>query len=183
MTRLTKQQIADAAEAQIKADQQAELKRLRVAKAAATRAKNKLKGMITPAPAFDAQAEDAKRDERMAAAFEVLMDQFEVPSWKRWLTAFTVGLLAACGTGYLVGTLVGMLCVAVVGATGMAWLGLVIAILGIIAGGMLGGRAGSAMYSYIADGKIDAVYHSAKSTVTGWFKKPAIVQFSGVHAA
>lgn len=181
MARLTKQQIADneAAEAQLKLTQQAELKRLRAEK-------RKLKAMITPAPeakAFDPAAEDAARQAKIASAFDVLMDSFELPSWKRTLCALVLGCATAFGVGYLVGMIAGTLIVGAVALTGMAWVGYVVAVLGVVLAAIAGGKVGNIVACYVLDKKVDLHFGVVKNKVTGWFKRPAIVQFSGAHAA
>lgn len=173
MSRLNKQE-------QIKADQQAELARLRAAK----RTKSKASATVVEEakPAFNAQDEDEQRRSRIESAVEELMEGFQFPSWKRAACATVVGLLLAFGTGWIVGSLVGLIIGCAMALTGMMWLTCVIYILGIVAGGLLGGKVGMLGFGYVANSTIDRHYDSVRSRVANWFT-PSIVEFSGAHVA
>lgn len=187
MARQTKQQIADQLAAETKAAQQAELKRMRAAKAAATRAKNKatLAQLEEQAkPAFDPVVEDAQREAKIHAAWDTLMGGFgiEIPSWKRTICALVIGAATAFGSGYLIGMVTSALMIGVFALTNMVWISYVIMALGMIIAALVGGKIGVIAANYIAEAKIDKHYESAKNTVTGWFKRKPVVQFSGAHA-
>ncbi len=184
MTRLTKQQIADnaAKEEALKAEQRAELARLRKEK----REKAKAAALATtnePAQPFDPIAEDLKRQAEMAGAWETLMKGFEVPSWKRTLAGVVLGLAAASGVGYVIGTVAGMLIVGAVALTGMAWIGYVIAVLALVLSAWVSARVCGAVFGYVADKRVDEHVGAIKSTVGGWFKAKPVVMFTGAHAA
>lgn len=192
MARLTKQQIADneAAEAALREEQQAELARLRKERRDKARAaklvveSNQVEQTVfNEARPFDAAAEDADRYAKINAAWATLMEGFEVPSWKRTLAGVVLAMAAAFGTGYLIGSVAGMLIVGAVALTGMAWLGWVIMALGIVLGAWCGGRVASAVFGYIADKKIDLHFDGVKSSMSSWFRKPVITEFSGAHEA
>lgn len=189
MARLTKQQIADneAAEAATKEAQRIELARLRKekrdAKAKESQVIEDTTTVFNEARPFDPAAEDAARFEKINAAWATLMEGFEVPSWKRTLTGVVLAMAAAFGTGYLIGTVAGMLIVGAVALTGMAWIGWVIMALSLVLGAWAGGRVATAVFGYIADKKIDSHFDGVKSLATRWFRKPVIAEFSGAHEA
>jgi len=177
----------EAAQAEAKAAQQAELKRLRKEKkekealAVKLAAEVELKriaalqaveqaALRTEEPkVFVAADEDASRAARMAAAMDVLMEGFELPSWKRVAVSFVCAVAAAAGVGVLVGTLGGMLMVGAVAVTGAAWVGWIVWALAIIAGAVLGGKAASWVFYYIAEKRADVHVDAAKTKVGGWF--------------
>lgn len=186
MARLTKQQIADnaaAAEA-LKAEQQAELARLRKEKREKAKAEREAAKLpVVEAKPFDPQAEDAARRAKIDSAWADLMEGFEVPSWKRSLTAAVLAIAAAGGTGYLIGVVAGMLIVGAVALTGMAWLGWLIIALAIVLSAWASSRIAGAVFGYVADKRVDAHFDGVKSTVTGWFKAKPVAMFSGAHVA
>lgn len=166
----------EAAQAEAKAAQQAELKRLRKEKKDAAQAADAQAaaaatvGMRTEAPqVFVPADEDASRAARMAAAMDVLMEGFELPSWKRVAVSFVCAIAAAAGVGVLVGTLGGMLMVGAVAVTGAAWVGWIVWALAIIVGAVLGGKAASWVFYYIAEKRADAHVDVVKTKVGGWF--------------
>jgi uncharacterized protein YacL len=196
MARQTKAQIAatELAAATLAAEQQAELKRLRAekrdtakqAKLAAATVGIDTTPVTLDKPAFSAAAEFAKRQAEIAAAWETLIGNFELPNWKRSLTAAVLAIAAAGVVGYGMGIVVGMLMIATFAATSMAWLSYVIMALGIALAYWVGRKVGAVVFNYIADKKVDDHYESAKSKVLGWFKTkpaPVVVQFTGAHAA
>lgn len=167
----------EAAQAEAKAAQQAELKRLRKEKKDAAQAADAQAaaaaatvGLRAEEPkVFIASDEDASRAARMAAAMDVLMEGFELPSWKRVAVSFVCAIAAAAGVGVLVGTLGGMLMVGAVAVTGAAWVGWIVWALAIIAGAVLGGKAASWVFYYIAEKRADAHVDVVKTKVGGWF--------------
>lgn len=178
MSRLTNKQTAE---------QQAELARLReekkTKKARATAQVVEHVEQDNTQRVFNAETEDAERFAKISSAFETLMEGFQVPSWKRAVTGLIVGMLAAAGTGYLIGSLAGLLIVSAVAVTSMAWIGWVLMILSIALGAWAGGKVGASVFGYIVDQRIDEHYNAAKAKVSSWFRAPAITQFSGAHEA
>lgn len=212
MARLTKQQIADIAAAETKAAQQAELKRLRAEKAAATRAANKAtKAKLdaqaaAPAPVIllgmsEAKVDEVKpeftedearklRQEKLASTLDELLAEMAYPSWKRVMAASVVGMIAACGVGYLVGMVAAYIVAGILAYTGLAWLAWVVYVLSILIGMIAGGRVGTAAFAFIADKRLDAQVTMVKDTMKlgvsklgSLFKAKEIEQFSGAHQA
>lgn len=196
MTRLTKQQIADNEAAEQQAAQQAELKRLRAAKAAATRAANKatlekLKASAEHAVAgvaatFDPVDEDAARRAKISAAWDTLMDNvggIDLPSWKRSTCAFILALAAAAGVGYVAGQIASVLMIASIAVTGTIWAAYIIMALGMLLAAWAGGKAAQVVFGYIAEARIDDHYAAAKRRVSGWFKRDEVAQFTGAYAS
>lgn len=164
---------------QIKSEQAAELARLRAEKKA--KAAAQATTLVEEAKPFDAQAEDAQRRSRIESTIADLMGQFELPSWKRVVLGAMTGILLAYGAGWLIGTCIGALIVSAVAFTGVAWIGWVIMMLGIVIAAITGGRIGSSAFGYITDRRIDDDIMSLKNKVTGWFRTPIITQFTGAH--
>jgi len=172
MARITKAEQLIIDEANIKAAQQAELKRLRAekraqAKAAAQPAPEQA-GVQQPQP-FDAKAEARKRMEQMASAVDAILADFEAPSWKRVLAATVVSLVLAAGAGWMIGTVTGMLIVSAVALTGAAWIGWVIYALGMIIAFYVGAKVAQHVGGYIVRGDIDRHIVAVKDRFVGLF--------------
>jgi hypothetical protein len=186
MARITKaqiaeQQAAELAAEQLHAEQQAELKRMRAAKRAAAKAAAEAQrhAAATPhvevqaeqvAQPFDAAAEDIARRAKLASALNDILADFEMPSWKRLAIGTVIGLVAAAGAGWMLGTVVGMLVVGAVAMTGMAWLGWVVWALGMIVTFIACSMLGRSTAAYIVTAKIDEHAGAVKNKVLGWFK-------------
>ena len=186
MARITKAEQLIIDEANIKAAQQAELKRLRAEKRKATAAAKAEAAKPAPeqvAQPFDPKAEAHKRMSAMASAVDAILADFEAPSWKRVLAATVISLVVAAGAGWMIGTLTGMLIVSAVALTGMAWIGWVIWALGMVVAFYAGAKIGQHVGGYIMRGDIDRHIGAVKDRFVGLFTSKPVEVFSGAHAA
>lgn len=180
MARITKAQQAELDQQAIKDAQQAELKRLRAEKRKANaqakaEAAKPAQPEVQEATPFDPKAEARKRMDAMASAVDAILADFEAPSWKRMIAAGVIGLVCACGAGWMIGTLTGMLIVSAVALTGMAWLGWVIYALGVLIAAYVGAKVAGAVGGYIVRGDIDKTIGNVKDRFVGLFtSKPVI---------
>jgi len=172
MARITKAEQLIIDEANIKAAQQAELKRLRAEKRKATAA---AKAEAQVAQPFDPKAEARKRMDAMASAVDAILADFQAPSWKRVIAATVISLVLAAGAGWMIGTLTGMLIVSAIALTGMAWIGWVIWALGMLITFYAGAKIGRQVGGYIMRGDIDRHIVAVKDRFVGLFtSKPVI---------
>lgn len=185
MARITKAQQAEINAVELKAVQAAELKRLRAEKRAkakeeaAQAAVQPEAELVLDKEHFTPEQEDARMQQRMMDAAAVLTEGFDLPSWKRTIVSAIMGLAAAGGVGYLVGTIGGMLIVGAVALTGMMWLGWLIYAISIIISMWLGAKACGAVFGYIAGGRVDEHAAAVKNKVVGWFSSKAPLSFTG----
>lgn len=173
MTRLSKAE-------QIKADQQAELKRLRAEKRAKAKAV--------------AEHVETVQPEVEHADIKSFMDGLDIPTPKRLLVGFILSIAVAGAVGYVTGIVLSYViaCIAVLGAgalvtfllTALAWIIAVFASVRI--GHTIGGTVFQSTVS--CDGAINRSYTSvsnvvanAKSKVLGFFKSEPVEQFTGAH--
>jgi len=98
-----------------------------------------------------------------------LFEQFELPSGKRVLISFIVGILAGGVTAYLGATLTMYLTVGAALLTGSAFIAFMVMFIGyalsILATAALAGK----VQSFILSGDIDRCYQKVSSRVVGWF--------------
>lgn len=181
MPRITKAQQAEIDAANLAAEQQAELKRMRAEKRAKAKAEAQAAApeVVLDKEQFTPEQEAARMQQRMLDAAAVLTEGFELPSWKRTLIATIMGLAAAGGVGYLLGTIGGMLIVGAVALTGMMWLGWLIYAITIIISMWVGAKTASRVFGYIADARIDEHATVVKNKVVGWFGGKAPLSFTG----
>lgn len=147
MARQTKAQIAATAAAELKLAQQAELARLRAEKAAKTRAANKAAKAGVAAHIAGVQPEAS------AADIEQLVSELQLPSPKRVLVGFLLGVAAAGSVGYGIGMLLAYAIAGIVTLTSTAWIAFALTVvawaLALYAGWKIGGRVGGAVFSSV----------------------------------
>ena len=153
-------------------EQQAELTRLRKAKAARLADTVNVTAESVAPPTDAEQAEMTK-----AAAFAALMDfmgfgdDYQGPSWKRKLAAVLGSAVLAFGAGYIVGELLTYMIVGVYVMTGSALLAYLLMMLGLLLAMYAGMKIGQAVGNYVLSGQIDRDIVRVKDTVRGWFKR------------
>lgn len=165
MARMSKAEIAANKQAAlaVKAAQQAELKRLRAEKRAATKA----------AKAGAAAHAQAVQPEVTHTDIEMLMDDIELPSVKRVLVGFILGVAAAGATGYGIGLLLAYALAGIMVLTAAPWLAFVLSVLAwvaaIYAGWKLGGYVGGKVFASVVmpEGLAARSYASVVNAVTG----------------
>lgn len=118
-----------------------------------------------------------ERFERFRAAAEEYASSVNMPSGRRVVVSWILGLLAAGGTGYLIGSLVvpllNALFIAIAVTTTSMFLAWIIYSLGVLA--MLygawkaGGYVGSKVFAYVVEDKYTEHFGVAKSWVKGLF--------------
>lgn len=190
MTRISKAQAAinATAEAELKAAQQAELKRLRAEKRAKARAAQQTK------PECVVQRDEALDDIAHADISSMFAD---LPSPKRVLVGFVLGVMSAGLTGYGIGTILTYALAGIAALTGAAWIAFALSVLAwviaLYAAWKIGGYVGGKVFSSVVlpDGLASRSYESlanagsdARSKVVGWFGKTkvaAVEQFNGAH--
>jgi hypothetical protein len=171
---------ADALAAKLKAAR-AEVKRVNKERDAATAAAH---AALEELAALKAANPDPRQHaaDQLSAAFNDFTGLFIQTSWKRRICGAIFAVAVAYGAGWLIGNVMGWLIAGALLLTGsmfLAWMILIIgAVCSAIAGYVLGGKA----YAYIANEVIDKHVASVKNTVTGWFKRKDIVEFTGAHA-
>ncbi len=195
MSRLTKQQIADAAAAELKATQQAELRRLRAEKAAATRKANTDALAKVAAHVADTQPapEHADTDKIFEDAQQFLG---QLPSAKRVMVGLVLSLVAAAGVGYGITMIAAYAIAGIVTLTATAWIAFSLSVLvylvAVISGYYVGGYVTGKVFSSVVlpEGLAARSYESVKlaasgsvSSVKGWFARKPVEQFTGAYAS
>lgn len=157
-------------------EQAAEIKAKREAQAAAAAA-------AQPKPA-------AATPEELGIDFD-----FELPSWKRVLVGFVLGVATAGAAGYGIGMIAAYCIAGIMTLTTSAGIALfmsfLIWLLAIYASWKVGGWVGGKVFSSVvmpdglasrAAASVSNAVGDAKSTVASWFtSKPAVAQFTGAH--
>lgn len=131
-----------------------------------------------------------------AATFEELgLGDFEIPSWKRVLVGFILGVASAGAVGYGIG-MVAAYCIAgimmLTTSAGIAlFMSFLVWLLAIYASWKIGGYVGGKVFASVvlpdglasrAAASVSNAASDAKSAVAGWFtSKPAVAQFTGAH--
>lgn len=193
MARQTAQQVRDNAAAAVHAEQQAELKRLRAEKAAATRRSNKAALDAMTVQVSAAEHAKAAQPEASAADIEDLMADLNLPSGKRVLVGLVLALGSAFSVGYGIGMLLSYAIAGILVLTSTAWIAFTLTVLAwIIAiyaswkiGGYVGGKVfasvvlpdglASRSWAAVAGGTKSATTSlgdgvaSARNKVGGWF--------------
>lgn len=128
--------------------------------------------------AVEQPADKAPAMERLFAAANDLLTEggFELPSGKRLVASVTLGFAVAFGTGYVVGYALNAL---LMGLAILAWpsfLLMVIAVLGLLMAGYVGGKLGVKAFSWLATKRADQQVTDARTKVLGWFKAEGSVQ-------
>lgn len=119
----------------------------------------------------EAESEDVKA--RFMGAFDDMMASFNVSMTRRSIAGFIVGLVVACGAGYMLGSIVSSLTLAVLLVSGSLFLAALIGIIGFVLSALAGGFLGNTVGAYIANGAAERHVSAAKSWVTGLFgRKP-----------
>lgn len=113
------------------------------------------------------------------AKFKAAAEEYcgTLPSGRRVIASWIIGLICAGGTGYLIGTLVSpilnALFVAIAVTTTSMFLAWIIYTLGLcamlFAAWKAGGYVGQKVFGYVVEAKYAAHYTQAKSWVTGLF--------------
>lgn len=145
-----------------------------------------------------AAAHAAAQPQPAAATFEELgLGDFEIPSWKRVLIGFVLGVASAGAVGYGIG-MVAAYCIAgimmLTTSAGIAlFMSFLVWLLAIYASWKVGGYVAGKVFSSVVmpDGLASRSFESvsnaasgAKSTVSGWFtssKDKVQAKFSGAH--
>ncbi|HEY4721061.1 MAG TPA: hypothetical protein VII92_04395 [Anaerolineae bacterium] len=186
MARQTKQQIADtAAAAQAVKDQQAaELKRMRAVKRAAK---------ISAAAHVDAVQPEPEH-----ADIGSMFDGVELPSAKRVLVGFILGIATAASVGYGIGMLLAYALAGIMLLTSTAWIAFVLSVLAwiiaIYAGWKVGGYVGGKVFASVVmpDGlaarsvaSVSDAASNMKAKIGGWFttKEVEAAPFTGAYPA
>lgn len=131
----------------------------------ATRTTNKasLKSTVVDAPIKDERASSAE-----GFSFSDMLNGFELPSTKRVLVSFIIGVLAGGVTLYMGMQLTAMLAMGAAMLTGSAFIAFLALFMGyalsILATAVIGGK----VQSFILSGDIDRTFIAAKSKVTEW---------------
>lgn len=180
MARQTKAQIAEqqAAAAALHAEQQAVLKQMRADK----RAKN------AAAKADRIEAErvaahcTATQDEILHADIDTLMSDFALPSPKRVLVGFILGVAASFTVGYGIGMVLSYVLAGILVLTSTAWIAFVLSalawVVAMVAAWKIGGYVGGKVFSSVVlpDGLASRSYESVAgaagsvgSRIGGWF--------------
>lgn len=130
--------------------------------AARTSAKASLKPTVVDAPI---------KDERAASegfSFSDMLNGFELPSGKRVLVSFVIGVLAGGVTLYTGMQLTAVLAIGAAMLTGSAFIAFLALFMGyalsILATVVVGGK----VQSFILNGDIDRTYEAAKTKLTSW---------------
>lgn len=179
-------------------------------KAAATRKANQLKQAKAEAKQLKAarlarEAEDkAKLDAQHKAKVEdeILHAEIEalaadLPSWRRVLVGFVLGIGAAFAVGYGIGMLLAYCLAGIMTLTASVAMQFVLSVIawaiGLYASWKVGGYVGGKVFASVVlpDGLVGKSYDSvanacgeARDKVKGWFtSKPAVAQFTGAHPA
>lgn len=130
----------------------------------ATRTTNKasLKSTVVDAPIKDERATSG------GFSFSDMLNGFDLPSGKRVLVSFIVGVLAGGVALYMGMQLTAMLAIGAVMLTGSAFIAFLALFMGyalsILATAVIGGK----VQAFILSGDIDRTFIAAKSKVTGW---------------
>jgi hypothetical protein len=173
--------------------QAAELKAKREAEDAAREARI-IADAAAVSEALRAKVAAAQPQPAAATADELAFD-FDLPSWKRVLVGFVLGISTAGATGYGIGMIAAYCIAGIMTLTTSAGLALFMSFLvwliAIYASWKIGGWVGGKVFASVvmpdglASRSIDSVSNAAsnaKSAVAGWFtSKPAVMQFTGAH--
>lgn len=108
---------------------------------------------------------------RFAAAQDELFAELGVPSGKRLLASFVVGFITSMSVGWIGGYLSSALLAGVLLLTGSAFLGWIVYLLGMVLAVTAGVLAGQFAANYVLSAKLDEHVRSAKSWVSGLFKR------------
>lgn len=108
---------------------------------------------------------------RFAAAQDELFAELGVPSGKRLLASVVVGLITSMSVGWIGGYLSSALLAGVLLLTGSAFLGWIVYLLGVVLALAAGILAGNFVANYVLSAKLDEHVRSAKSWVSGLFKR------------
>lgn len=124
-----------------------------------------------------AHEEQTSAFERFRAAAEAYASSINMPSGRRIVVSYILALIAAGGTGYLIGSLVvpllNALFIAITVTTTSLFLAWIVYSLGVL--GMLyaawhaGGYVGKKVFSYVVENKYTEHFGVAKSWVKGLF--------------
>lgn len=120
---------------------------------------------------------------------------FELPSWKRVLVGFVLGVATAGAAGYGIGMIAAYCIAGIMTLTTSAGIALfmtfLVWLIAIYASWKVGGWVGGKVFSSVvmpdglasrAAASVSNAASDAKSAVAGWFtSKPAVAQFSGAH--
>lgn len=100
-----------------------------------------------------------------------LNDRFGEPTvtWKRELAAWTLGLAASIGVGYVLGFVIEVVMIGVMAVTGSATLAILSWVAGLILAMYAGAQASTLVYTAVRTKGVDRAYENAKTTITGWF--------------
>lgn len=168
------------------------------AKLAAARAQAaELKAKREAEEAAKVAAHAAAQPQPVAATDDELKFEldFELPSWKRVLVGFVLGVATAGAAGYGIG-MVAAYCIAgimtLTTSAGIAlFMSFTIWLLAIYASWKVGGWVGGKVFASVvlpdglasrAAASVSNAASGAKSAVAGWFtSKPAVAQFTGAH--
>lgn len=142
------------------------------------------KPAVNPIARAAAEASDTEgagaNNERTASAFDRLneayqdvMSSFALPTWKRTLVASVLSIAAACGSGYVLGQITGMLMVGVLTVTGSSFLAWIVFVLGCLAAAYAGMKIAGKVANYVMTEQIDRDIAAARDSVLGASRRVA----------
>lgn len=136
----------------------------------------KRKASTTQAPGLDARhAADVEDENAARAYFAKLKADFKLSWTREKICGAVLGLITAACSGYVLGSLLGMLTVAVMTATSSLFLTMMIYIVGFVLVSYASGTLGGVVYEYVACGAAREHVALISNTVRGWFgAKPAL---------
>lgn len=106
--------------------------------------------------------------DRLNAAYQDVMSQFSMPTWKRTVTAAVLSIAAASGCGYMIGQVLSALTIGVLAMTGSSFLAYVIVVLGCLVSFYVGMKVGNKVATYVMTQQIDRDIAAVKNKVFGW---------------
>jgi hypothetical protein len=130
---------------------------------------------------IDVDPVELKRNKFYQAQSEYL-DALGIPTERRAMVAFSIGLATSMAVGATIGKITTMAMVGAVMLTGSAFLAMMIWIVGVVLAIYCGVKSFSMAFDYIAKGEIDRDVIRAKewsenkvAQVRGWFKKQEVI--------
>lgn len=155
----------------------AEKREIARAEVEALRAQRKAEATTPVEPVAQPADKEPALNRLFAAANDLLGEGgIELPSGKRLVASVTLGFAVAFGTGYVVGYALNAL---LMGLAILAWpsfLLMAIAVLGLVLAAYVGGKFGTAAFSWLATKRADKQVTDARTKVLGWFKAEGSVQ-------
>lgn len=125
----------------------------------------------------DVEVDEATLLERLQQNYDALLNKLGVASPRRYLCGLALGFVVTVGASYFMAGIISWLAMAALVASGSAFLGTVITVLGYIAAFFISYKAGSTMFDYVVTKRVDAHWNKLKSSVSSlWSAKAKPVQ-------